>query len=132
MEVLSSRILLHPVDFDRSLAFYRDDLGLRVYREYGDDGRVTGVVLFLGGGFLELVTTPPDRPGPGRVMDLWLQVPDVRAEHVRLHGLGLEPGRPELMAWGLWEMWLADPDGNRLALVEVPEGHPLRSRLSLQ
>jgi len=23
-------------------------------------------------------------------------------------------------------MWLADPDGVRIVLVEVPEGHPLR------
>ena len=87
MEVLSSRVLLHPLDFDRSLRFYRDQLGLRVYREYGAQGRLTGVLLFLGGGFLELVATAPGQTGPGRPTDLWLQVPDVQAEHRRLDDL---------------------------------------------
>jgi len=35
VEVLSSRILLHPVDLGRSRHFYRDVLGLAVYREFG-------------------------------------------------------------------------------------------------
>ena len=54
MEVLSSRVLLSPLDFERSRRWYTDVLGLRIYREYGAGGEVTGVVLFLGGGFLEL------------------------------------------------------------------------------
>jgi hypothetical protein len=33
------------------------------------------------------------------------------------------------MPWGLREMWIEDPDGMRLVLVEVPELHPLRRRL---
>ena len=28
--------------------------------------------------------------------------------------------------WGLREAWLADPDGVRIALVEVPPEHPMR------
>jgi hypothetical protein len=28
--------------------------------------------------------------------------------------------------WGLAEMWIADPDGVRIVLVEVPAQHPLR------
>jgi hypothetical protein len=34
------------------------------------------------------------------------------------------PPRPE--PWGLVEMWIEDPDGVRIVLVEVPEDHPLR------
>jgi hypothetical protein len=34
MEVLASRVLLHPVDFERSLRFYAGSLGLHVYREW--------------------------------------------------------------------------------------------------
>jgi hypothetical protein len=33
------------------------------------------------------------------------------------------------MPWGLKEMWLQDPDGVRMVLVEVPSGHPIRTRL---
>ena len=38
MEVLTSRLLLRPLDFHRSIAFYRDTLGLGVYREFGEGG----------------------------------------------------------------------------------------------
>ena len=47
MEVLSSRILLRPADLSRSQHFYRDVLGLAVYREFGspaDPGVVSATV----------------------------------------------------------------------------------------
>ena len=53
MEVLSSRILLRPANFERSFRFYAQTLGLHIYREWGS-GSTRGVVFFLGGGFLEL------------------------------------------------------------------------------
>jgi len=50
---LSSRILLRPGDLDRSHRFYRDILGLAIYREFGppDEPRL---VFFLGQGLLEV------------------------------------------------------------------------------
>ena len=51
--MLSSRILLCPADLDRSRYFYRDVLGLAVYREFGPPAD-PGVVFFLGSGFLEV------------------------------------------------------------------------------
>jgi hypothetical protein len=38
VDVLSSRILLGPIDLHRSHQFYRDVLGLAVYREFGPQG----------------------------------------------------------------------------------------------
>jgi catechol 2,3-dioxygenase-like lactoylglutathione lyase family enzyme len=35
MDLLSSRILVRPSDLDRSRRFYRDVLGLAIYREFG-------------------------------------------------------------------------------------------------
>jgi len=35
---------------------------------------------------------------------------------------------PRAEPWGLLEMWIADPDGVRIAVVEVPAEHPLRRR----
>jgi uncharacterized membrane protein YeiH len=35
MEVLSSLVLLHPTDLERSRELYRDALGLAIYRELG-------------------------------------------------------------------------------------------------
>src|SRR3954470_6088243 len=129
MEVLSSRVLLRPRDFERSSAFYRETLRLRVYREYGAGGRLTGVVLFCGGGFLELTVAGPDEGGGADAVVLWLQVPEVDVEVVRLRGSGVDVGDAATMPWGLREAWLRDPDGVRIVLVEVPEGHPIRSRL---
>ncbi|HZM37706.1 MAG TPA: VOC family protein [Acidimicrobiales bacterium] len=128
MEVLSSRILLRPSDFDAGMAWYRDVLGLRIYREYGIGGRVTGVVFFLGGGFLELVSG--GSPVTGGAASLWLQVPEVDPEHARLAAAGVEVLSPPVdEPWGLRECWVADPDGVRIALIEVPDAHPLRRRL---
>jgi catechol 2,3-dioxygenase-like lactoylglutathione lyase family enzyme len=129
VEVLSSRVLIRPRDFEASRRFWCNQVGLRIYREYGTGGRRTGVVLFCGGGFLELTVAgpgPDEAPGP---VTLWLQVPDVAVEVARLRQQGVEVGDAETMPWGLKEAWTADPDGVAVVLVEVPEGHPIRTRL---
>ncbi|TNY37538.1 VOC family protein [Thermomonospora catenispora] len=124
MDVLSSRILLRPVDPARSHRFYRDVLGLAVYREFGPPEE-PGAVYFLGQGLLE-VSGRSDGAPPGPLM-LWLQVRDVAAEHRRLREAGVTVLRePRQEPWGLIEMWIADPDGVRIVLVEVPPDHPLR------
>jgi catechol 2,3-dioxygenase-like lactoylglutathione lyase family enzyme len=124
VDVLSSRILLRPGDLDRSRRFYRDILGLAIYREFGppDD---PGVVFFLGPGLLEV---SGHATGPaGRSVVLWLQVRDVQAEHARLAAAGVRIIRePAAEPWGLTEMWIDDPDGIQIVLVEVPADHPLR------
>jgi catechol 2,3-dioxygenase-like lactoylglutathione lyase family enzyme len=123
MEVLSSRILLRPSDPDRSRRFYRDVLGLAVYREFGPT-EDPGVVFFLGNGLLELSGRSAE---PQRGLALWLQVRDVGAEHVRLAAAGARVVQPpRLEPWGLHEMWIEDPDGVRIALVQIPDDHPLR------
>ncbi|MCK4176187.1 VOC family protein [Aciditerrimonas ferrireducens] len=130
MEVLASRLLLHPADPPATLHFYREVLGLPVYREFGD-GDQRGVVFFLGGGYLEVSgRRPPDRPGPTPATRLWLQVRDLRAELARLQAAGLEPVREaRLEPWGLLEAWIQDPEGLPIVLVEVPADHPLRRDL---
>jgi predicted enzyme related to lactoylglutathione lyase len=123
MEVLSSRILLRPSDLARSQAFYGDVLGLAVCREFGPPER-PGVVFFLGNGLLE-VSGQSEEPPVG--LALWVQVRNVASEHERLATAGVtvtQPPRRE--PWGLVEMWIEDPDGVRIALVEVPDDHPLR------
>ena len=126
MEVLSSRVLLRPVDLARSTAFYRDTLGLAIYREFGEDPW-KGTVFFLGGGFLEVSGRSPDPAGPN--VQLWLQVRDVDERYKELQDAGVTVIRPpETEPWGLREMWIADPDGVQIAVIEVPEDHPLRRR----
>jgi predicted enzyme related to lactoylglutathione lyase len=124
MDILSSRVLLRPADLDRSRRFYRDVLGLAIYREFGSPAS-PGVVFFLGPGFLEL---SGHSAGPaGRSVMIWLQVRDVDAEHGRLAAAGVSVLRgPTAEPWGLIEMWIEDPDGVQIVLVEVPVDHPLR------
>jgi catechol 2,3-dioxygenase-like lactoylglutathione lyase family enzyme len=122
VEVLSSRILVRPRDWEVSRAFYADALGLAVAREFPG-----GVVFFLGTGYLEL-----SKAGAVSVGDdaLWLQVrslPDTVAE---LRDRGVTVTRePRREFWGLDECWIADPDGRAIVLVEIPPGHPIRTDL---
>jgi catechol 2,3-dioxygenase-like lactoylglutathione lyase family enzyme len=121
MEVLSGRVLVRPTDLARSTAFYRDVLGLAVFREFPG-----GTVFFLGGGYLEVSGRADPGPVDERVR-LWVQVRDVAAAHRELVSRGVAVLRgPRREPWGLEEMWVADPDGIRIAVVEVPPEHPLR------
>ncbi|MFG3029880.1 VOC family protein [Streptomyces sp. NPDC048253] len=127
VHVLSSRTLLRPTDPERSRVFYGEQLGLAVYREFGT-GPERGVVYFLGGGFLEVSGRSETPPDPAAVR-LWLQVPDLAAAHDELRARGVEIVRPPAREpWGLLEMWIADPDGTPIVLVEVPADHPIRYR----
>jgi len=104
--------------------FYRDVLGLAICREFGpaDD---PGMVFFLGPGLLE-VSGHTARPAGQSVM-IWIQVRDVHAEHARLAAAAVPIIRePATEPWGLIEMWISDPDGIQIVLVEVPADHPLR------
>ncbi|GGP85089.1 VOC family protein [Streptosporangium pseudovulgare] len=140
MEVLSSRMLIRPSDPEGSRRFYRDVLGLAVYREFGPPSD-PGVVFFLGQGFLEVSGHSGGTGGradggtggqagadrPERTAGIWLQVRDVQAEHERLAARGVRVLRePRQEPWGLVEMWIEDPDGTPIVLVEIPADHPLR------
>ena len=121
MEVLSSRVLLRPVDPVASTTFYRDVLGLAVAREFPG-----GTVFFAGQSLLE-VSSHAAGDGAGST-SLWLQVRDLAATHAELVDAGAAFDRePRTEPWGLREAWLRDPDGVRVVLVEVPDGHPLRT-----
>jgi predicted enzyme related to lactoylglutathione lyase len=124
MEVLSSRLLLRPSNFERSFQFYSQTLRLHVYREWGS-GSTRGVVFFLGGGLLEL-SGSSDAPSSEKV-SLWLQVRDIDAVRRELEEAGVGIVEPPVeKPWGLREMRIQDPDGVRLVIVEVPKDHPLR------
>ncbi|MEU3009882.1 VOC family protein [Nocardia asteroides] len=122
MDILNSRIIMRPSDYAATLAFYRDGLGLAIAREYPG-----GTVFFAGQGLLE-VAAHGGGGEPGRFDGaIWLQVRDVAdaAAELALKGIAIERA-PVLEPWGLWEMWLRDPDGVAIVLVQVPAEHPIR------
>jgi catechol 2,3-dioxygenase-like lactoylglutathione lyase family enzyme len=125
VEFLSSRILLHPTDLERSLRFYEQTLGLAIYREWGS-GTSRSVVFFLGGGGL-LEVSGESREPPSGATGLVLQVRDLGATRATLAARGVVvEAEPELKPWGLLELTLRDPDGLALIFVEVPADHARR------
>lgn len=109
MEVLSSRIVLRPSNPQRSRRFYRDILGLAIYREFGWPPENPGLVFLVGQGLLEVSgTSRHEEPGgPNRI---WLQVRDVPAARDRLVAAGVTVTRePRREPWGLVETWIRDP-----------------------
>jgi catechol 2,3-dioxygenase-like lactoylglutathione lyase family enzyme len=125
MEILASRMLLRPADYQRSLAFYRDSLGLAIAREYG-----AGTVFYAGQSLIEVA-------GHGRQAEsdvtgsfsgaLWLQVRDVYETETALIVRGVDIAREARREpWGLHELRVRDPDGLTLIFVQIPGDHPLR------
>lgn len=139
VEILAGRIILRPVNPAATHAFYRDTLGLAVSREFGP-ADAPGVVYFAGQNLIEVSgkssdsvpavaavarSTAPTPPSAG--VAIWLQVRDLAEQHEQLRAAGVTILRgPREEPWGLIEMWIADPDGLPIVLVEVPSDHPLR------
>ena len=119
MEILSSRVLLRPADYQRSLSFYRDTLGLAIAREYPG-----GTVFFAGQSLIELAGHGEPRSFSGA---LWLQVRDVYQVQDELRQRGVEITREARQEpWTLHEMHVTDPEGVMLIFMQVPPNHPLR------
>jgi predicted enzyme related to lactoylglutathione lyase len=126
MEVLASRAVLRPADFNRAFEFYAHQLGLHIFREWGD-GDERGVVFFLGIGFLEVSGHCRERAG--EKVQLWLQVRELDAVHRDLAAAGVPIDEaPDDKPWGLREMRIHDPDGVVIIVIQVPDDHPLRRR----
>jgi predicted enzyme related to lactoylglutathione lyase len=122
MEVLSGRIIVQPADPEATVRFYRDQLGLAIAREYPG-----GIVFFAGNALIEVAShMAVDGPSsPGCV--LWLQVRDMNAARHELESHGVTITREHRTEpWGLIEMHIADPDGMKIIVVEVPADHPIR------
>jgi catechol 2,3-dioxygenase-like lactoylglutathione lyase family enzyme len=147
MEILASRVLFRPADYQRSVTFYRDAIGLAIAREYG-----AGTVFYAGQSLIELAghggqerSDPGDGHGGQERSDpgdghggqerstssfpgaLWLQVRDAYATQTELLSRDVPIAREATEEpWGLHEMHVTDPDGVTLIFVQVPENHPLR------
>jgi catechol 2,3-dioxygenase-like lactoylglutathione lyase family enzyme len=112
-------------DQDAAIAFYTEKLGfeLRADVPFGPDGEMRWVEVAPPGSRARLALNPPmgGQPGGGGI---GIETADVVGEHRRLSALGgieldaepmRTPGAPLLFM-------LRDPDGNHVAVVEVPEG----------
>jgi methylmalonyl-CoA/ethylmalonyl-CoA epimerase len=110
-------------DTARAVAFYRDVLGLPLLLE------APPALAFVQCGAVQLMLSPPSAPEfdhPASI--IYYDVPDVRAAHAALLQRGVTfRSAPHLVNRApdheLWMAFLADPDGNVLALASrLPAG----------
>jgi catechol 2,3-dioxygenase-like lactoylglutathione lyase family enzyme len=119
-DVARAGTILAVSDFDRSLAFYRDTLGLEVDAVYDDPPYAT---LTVAGARLSLAEQghgAEDRPGvtmsapadPSQAnVVLVLEVADARAVHAQLEAEGVRFLAPPFEpAWGGCRFFCVDPD----------------------
>jgi catechol 2,3-dioxygenase-like lactoylglutathione lyase family enzyme len=112
------QIALTVGDVDRSIAFYRDTLGLRFLFSAGP------TLAFLdAGGIRLMLSTGEGEFKPGSSTVLYFRVKDIGAEHAAIRARGATfVDEAHLVAkmpdHELWMCFLRDPDGNTLGLME--------------
>jgi catechol 2,3-dioxygenase-like lactoylglutathione lyase family enzyme len=119
MEALEFRFAFHARDFERSVHFYEDLLGLTPVGGWWDRPDGKGALFSASGtGVIEIYGAAAgatyDGPRP-EALNLALRVPNVAAVddfHANLTALGLEGVEPpQDRAWGHRSFILCDPDG---------------------
>jgi catechol 2,3-dioxygenase-like lactoylglutathione lyase family enzyme len=112
-------------DQDAAIAFYTEKLGfeLRADVPFGPDGEMRWVEVAPPGSTARLALNPPmgGQPGGGGI---GIETADAVGEHRRLSALGgieLDP-EPRRTPGAPLLFMLRDPDGNHVAVVEVPDG----------
>jgi predicted enzyme related to lactoylglutathione lyase len=105
-------------DVPRSVAFYRDAVGLKLLFE-----APPGLAFFDCGGIRFMISQPENEFKPGASAVMYFRISDIEATHKALKGRGVTfVDDPHLIArmpdHELWMCFFKDPDGNALALME--------------
>ena len=106
-------------DLERSIAFYREGLGLTPAFDFTDEnGRRFGLYLHAGGrNFVELFQGQLGEQAEGQSFrHICLEVDDIEATVQELRDRGVEVSDPKLGKDQSWQAWITDPDGNRFEL----------------
>jgi catechol 2,3-dioxygenase-like lactoylglutathione lyase family enzyme len=106
-------VMLGVTDLSRSVAFYRDQLGLTVKQE------IPGFA-FLDGGGVTLCLSQPLARATGRgagATEIVFSVDDVRAAFEALHGRGVQfTHEPRNVSGPMWAANFEDPDNHKLSI----------------
>ena len=119
--------ILFVADLERSIAFYRDVIGLPfkfandTYAEFATEG--AKFALYARARLPELIgREPPPGGSPWAHGEVAFLVEDVDVEHERLVAAGVEVVAPPTdRPWGERTLHLADPDGHLVELTR-PKG----------
>ena len=116
-------VMFTVADQDAALAFYTEKLGFEVRGDsrFGENDEYRWLEVAPPGSTARLALNPAMGGGQPGGSGIGVETPDVLAEHRRLSALGVDvdpepvrtPGAPLLFM-------MRDPDGNHLAVVEVP------------
>ncbi len=112
-----SPVVVFVKDFERSLAFYRDKVGLTLAYPpvYGPGGGWAEFRLKGAGFCLHSGGKGSNRKSP---VDVHFRVKGIRAAVRQMKAKGVRFAKPvKKMPWG-WETTLVDPDGNTFELLE--------------
>jgi catechol 2,3-dioxygenase-like lactoylglutathione lyase family enzyme len=106
-------------NLERSIAFYRDQLGLKPAFDFKDEkGRRFGLYLKAGGRtFIELfqgeIASPADKQS---FRHICLEVDDIQSTVKELRSRGVAVGEVKLGSDQSFQAWFKDPDGNEFEL----------------
>lgn len=112
-------------DQDAAIAFYTEKLGyeLRADVSFGENGEQRWVEVAPPGSAARLALNPPMGPYQPGGGGIGVETTDVKAEHERLTAIGGIDVDPIMEAPGAPTLFMMrDPDGNNIAVVEVPSG----------
>jgi lactoylglutathione lyase/glyoxylase I family protein len=106
-------------NLDASIEFYVEKLGLTHSFDFiNEAGERFGVYLHVAGrSFVELFQAAPGEPErPQSWQHFCLEVDDIPQATEALRAKGVEVTDPYLGSDGSWQVWIQDPDGNRIEL----------------
>lgn len=114
------RFLVVAADYERSVAYYRDTLGLSLSHNW-DRPSGRGSVFRCGPGMIE-VLTGEGAPGPPGTTAMVIEVADTQASCREIIARGGRATEPERMPWGHRLFRSDDADGVPLLFIEEIPG----------
>jgi catechol 2,3-dioxygenase-like lactoylglutathione lyase family enzyme len=115
------RVIFAARDYDATVSFFRDVMGIPLVEEFEDGG---GCILAAGTGRIEVLRPDDGTPEPVSGVMLAWEVADADAEHERLSTAGAEIlFGPEDQPWGHRNFGVRGPDGWEITLFQVVAPH---------
>ena len=125
-------VAFRVADLERTIRWYEAAFGAReAFRASREDGTTQLVYVELAPGqFVELFPNGQNRiqepPEPIGYAHTCLLVDDLAAALAHLATMGVTPANsPRRGRAGQWLAFVADPDGNRIELMEIPPDSPI-------